>query len=489
MTRAPFLAALVLVGLLGLACSREVLPFAPLSTEQATPVATAPTAPTEDSTPTAIATTPVVASPTATSQPLGAPTPAPIPTDSRHSNPPYAPLGPPKVPAPGGRTNNPPAVEVWIADYRPTFIGYITADGRYTIVQPDGQGGTRIFSQGTYTGSPPRTGQDFTTTSTLQGGALATIVYRSQDQAAFNGLLAEWQQQLRAQYVQAQVQAQAAAYAGPCTVGVLTHDMRMTFSGELRHAWCDMLTSGQAPMLAGSSVHYGSFAQPEGGLALVCQVELPGEVSVRVLDSGGQLYGSAACGRLDSLAKDPAPRRLDRWAAIADLNNGVQAVSEATRTIGSRSSGLDPILRDYATTWQREQTAYTKLQAAATNNNKPLSCAQLGAVQAQSASVAAESAAFGARDAALDASLQRVASTRKELAASLATLDHAISSIAATSPSILTDAETTSQAGHAALDSSDAAVTQAQRSARDYDDKAAALNQQGQHLVATLSCH
>jgi hypothetical protein len=491
MSRASLLAALALLGLVGLACSRETLPFAPLSTVETIPVAspptTAPSSSTQQPTPVATASTP-------------APTPVSIPTDSPHSNPPYAPLGTPRSPAPGSQTSDPPVVDVWVADYRPTFIGYITADGRYTIVQPDGRGGTRIFSQGTYAGAPPRTGQDFTTTYALQGGALATIVYRSQDQAAFNGLLAEWQQQLRAQYAQAQAQAQAAAaqaqaqaeaaaYAGPCTVGVLTHDMRMTFSGELRHAWCDMLTGGQAPMLAGYSVHYGALAQSEAGLALVCQVELPGEVSVRVFDSGGHLYGSAACSRLDRLAKDPAPRRLDRWAAVADLLNAVQAVSEATPKIGSQSSGLDAVLSDYATGWQREQAAYAKLQTAAANGNKPLSCSQLGAVRAQSASVATESVGLRAHDAALDASLQRVASMRKELAAGLATLDNAIGTIAATSPSSVTDAQEISQAGHAALESSDAAVAQAQRSARDYDDQAAALNQQGQQLVASLSCH
>src|SRR5262249_53170096 len=139
-------------------------------------------------------------------------------------------------------------------------------------------------------------------------------------------------------------------------------------------------------------VLYGAFAQPDppcrimtgqpvcgrigDGMALVCQLELPGEVSITVLDSGGHMYGRAACNRFDWLAKDPTPGRMQRWAAVGELLNGLAAVQPATKALG-QATAFDAILRDYAASWKDLQAAYAKEQADAA---KAKTCSQIGLV-------------------------------------------------------------------------------------------------------------
>ncbi len=159
----------------------------------------------------------VAASPTLMPSPttVPSPTPMPSPTESPQASTPEVPL--------------------WIADYRPDWIGYADASGAFVVVEPNGEGDTKTSQAGvtfaSYHYPPAGPSDQILATWTDVTGRVETIVFRGGTQLQFDDMLDQWQQEVFA--------------AAPCAVGIKNYDATLVFTGTQAHAWCAAVGADQ----------------------------------------------------------------------------------------------------------------------------------------------------------------------------------------------------------------------------------------------------
>ncbi len=266
-------------------------------------------APSSGGTATAAPTVHAVASPT----PTLAPTPpavatvTPTPTSTTPPTPPAVAtttpkptvatvVGPSPAPAVG--------VLIWMADYRPQWMGYINSDGRLVAVAPNDNGGTAAtYPNVTYQNYhfPPHGPDDkLVVTWTDKTGMIGTAVFAPGTQMQFDALLATWRQQLASVQAAALLLASEAEQEQPakqataiamyaCAVGVQGHDAAIVFTGDNAHALCTTVSAnrGMEPRTVASTANMDQ----------VCIVPVKGTVAL-VRDTGSQYYGQDLCSKL-----------------------------------------------------------------------------------------------------------------------------------------------------------------------------------------------
>jgi hypothetical protein len=169
-------------------------------------------------------------------------------------------------------------------------------------------------------------GNDIELTYPTPSGRIETLSFSRASQNQFNNLLAEWQQQLKAQYL-----------GGPCLLSVKGHLATVAFSGIKAHEWCDSLAQ---------NVNYAM--QPvrteTASTALVCTVQLTDAIA-RVQDAGGQDYGRDICRQLSNMSQlSPGAD----WKVVQNNADRIQSLSaalaKAIADVQKQTKAIEPAL-------------------------------------------------------------------------------------------------------------------------------------------------
>ena len=192
-------------------------------------------------------------------------------------------------------------------------MAFVTGNGAEVIVQPDGVGSTKATSasMSVYGHAP---GDTILVTSPTSTGAIQTATFKPSTQNEFNSLLAQWQQELRAQYA-----------GGPCSIGVQGHNANFTFTGPNAQTWC-------ARLLQSTGYQYLRLAGPlPGKMDRVCTVQLDGAVVV-AQDTGGHDIAGDVCNQLRNMAAGPVNADWDTAQAAASAQDKtILALSDQLR--------------------------------------------------------------------------------------------------------------------------------------------------------------
>jgi hypothetical protein len=311
-------------------------------------------------------------------------------------------------------------------------------------------------------------------TETQASGAIATWVFKPSTQNTYNQVLAQWQGQLRADYVQAQAAAEAARQAGPCQVRVDGHDALIVFSGGARHDWCN-------GVLQATKYHYLPVSIPIGQRELVCQTDLT-NAHVEVYDSGGHIIGSDACAVLKRMHASNGPTDWLTWNAAQAVVDSLEKTKSTTAAL-KKATDFGSILATYARDWQSMQDKWAKEQADA--KKTPLTCGQKGIVEGDAGIVSGARGIVEGAHGVFEAKQQSVAGARTDLVGASGALDAAIK---ASPAAAVQDAQSVSDAAHQQLDASDAAVQDAKSKVSAFDDEAKALDQTATAFAKGLAC-
>ena len=230
-------------------------------------------------------------------------------------------------------------VSIWMADYRPQWIGYINSDRQLVAVAPNGEGSTTVtYPNVTYQDYhfPPRGPDDkLAVTWTDKTGMIGTAVFVPGTQTQFNALLAAWQQQLYA--------------VAPCAVGVQGHDATIVFTGTNAHAWCASVGVSQdmQPRTVASTTNMDQ----------LCTVQVAGSLAT-VRDTGGHDYGNGLCSDLRLLGDMPPSAwqpSVTTADAVSSLAQDAQRLESLSQELGKYPSREQTIINTMEQHLQKEQ--------------------------------------------------------------------------------------------------------------------------------------